>query len=108
MFQSVTNVIEGVPEKGIVYIIMKRLCLTVFFLAVFALGTVCHADIYRYKDDTGVFHFTNIPPVNKEYRAIVYADKQFPGHIIMGSRSRQPWGQNERIQRSEGIPRIAI
>ena len=74
---------------------MKKLCLIFFFVVAFAAGNVCHADIYRYKDAAGVFHFTNIPPVNKEYRTVTYADKR-SGRYGMGSQSRQPWSQDKK------------
>jgi cell wall-associated NlpC family hydrolase len=73
---------------------MKRLCLIVFFLAVFAAGNVCHADIYGFKDDAGVLHLTNIPPGKKEYRTVVYADKRSERNFA-GFRSRQPWSRNK-------------
>ena len=56
---------------------MKRWIPLFFFFALVLAADLSHANIYGYQDEQGVFHFTNVPPVSKRYRTVVYSGKQF-------------------------------
>jgi len=73
---------------------MKRLWPIFLFLVMFLAGNVCRAEIYSYRDDSGIVHFTNIAPASKKYRTIIYADKGSGRHVFM-SQSRRQWSQNK-------------
>src|SRR5687767_10301826 len=51
---------------------MKRIALSVSIAAVlaFAVARPAHADIYSYKDERGVVHFTNINPGDKRWKMV--------------------------------------
>lgn len=52
---------------------MKTMTLLVAGLAILFSGTLCHGNVYSFQDESGVLHFTNITPVNKKYRTVIYA-----------------------------------
>ncbi|MBA4419285.1 MAG: hypothetical protein C0392_15480 [Syntrophus sp. (in: bacteria)] len=75
---------------------MKGLYLIFAFLLVFFAEGVCHANIiYGYKDNNGVMHFTNVPPVNKKYHTLVYASRQ-QRSTPTANQPRQQWGHNRK------------
>lgn len=72
---------------------MKRLCLIFILLAVFLGGNVCHGEIYGYRDGSGTYHFTNIPPIDNKYHTVTYAENRSRRSRI-GLLPGQPWSQN--------------
>lgn len=44
-------------------------------LAILFSSAVCYGNVYSFQDDSGVLHFTNITPVNKKYRTIIYSSR---------------------------------
>jgi len=72
---------------------MKKVWPIFLFLMTFLAGNVCWAEIYSYRDDSGIVHFTNIAPPNKRYRTIIYADKGSGRHVFM-SQSHKQWSRN--------------
>ena len=55
---------------------LKVLSLAFFVVLFFISGSVCQADIYGYRDKSGVFHYTNIRPANKNYRTVAYSARR--------------------------------
>ncbi len=66
---------------------MLRLCALAGVCLSLAVCTVCRADIYRFVDENGVVHFTNVPvepgftPIIKERRTIFCDESAYDGII---------------------------
>ncbi|HEY3278385.1 MAG TPA: C40 family peptidase [Syntrophorhabdaceae bacterium] len=61
---------------------MKSSILIAAVCAFVLTGTVSYANIYGYQDERGIFHFTNVAPVNKKYRTVVYTGTQYKGSLM--------------------------
>jgi hypothetical protein len=77
-------------------------CLGVFFCAAFLGSFEARADIYSFKDERGVVHFTNIPGLDRRYKLIMReAGSSIP-------RSGQTWMPTEAdIRRFSSIIDVA-
>jgi cell wall-associated NlpC family hydrolase len=76
-------------------VLMKKYALISALVAVLLAEGICHANIYGYQDDNGIFHFTNIAPVQKKYRTVVYTGTQYGGSFSR-SQSRQVYSQDKK------------
>ncbi len=77
---------------------MKKLTLISVLGAILLMGSVCHANIYGYQDENGVFHFTNIVPAHKKYRTVLYTGKPYSGSFTKpGSRQAVGGDRSEVI-----------
>ena len=56
--------------KGFVVMVRRILSVGISALALGAVATPAMADIYMYKDDRGVVHFTNIPNGDKRFKMV--------------------------------------